>query len=47
VLAGRHGGAVDLGCDTAFPVRATRVGKTRELALRLGPAEGTVVRVDK
>ena len=49
LLAGRHPGAVDLGCAAAFPVRATmKDDETRlHLHLRLFPGEGTVLRVAK
>jgi hypothetical protein len=47
LLAGEHGGAVDLGFEVAFPV-PTRVERgTTRLSLRLAPGEGTVVRLER
>jgi hypothetical protein len=46
-LTGPHHGAVDLGCDAAFPVKTTMAEGTTRLELRLHPGEGTVIRLDK
>lgn len=47
VLAGSHPGAVDLGCDAAFPVKSTIGNDTTRFKLRLHPGEGTVIRVNR
>ncbi|MDD5708487.1 MAG: beta-galactosidase, partial [Kiritimatiellae bacterium] len=46
-LTGTFGRAVDLGCEKAFPVpTAVEDGRTT-FALRLTPAEGTVIRIER
>lgn len=47
ILAGRHAGAVDLGCDAAFPVKTEYSRDETRFDLRLAPGEGTVIRLKK
>jgi hypothetical protein len=46
-VSGKHGRAVDLGCDAAFPVKTSFAAGTTSFDLRLAPGEGTVIRLEK
>jgi hypothetical protein len=46
-FSGEYRGAVDLGCDAAFPVNTMTTKGITAFRLRLHPGEGTVIRLDK
>ena len=47
ILNGEYGDAVDLGCDTAFPVKTSLAASTTSFDVRLAPGGGTVIRPEK